>query len=149
MIALRWIIAVAAMAFVLPAHAATTDPIQIIYRTSGVTDNGASATAFHCTNLSAVTELVRVVVRHRTGEIAGNVEVPLPSFNTVTGSTRLTALFIGFSLATGIVNQGTAVVASTTTFIFCSAMIVETTASTPQGIALHLVRFNPMPDTTE
>jgi len=41
------------------------------------------------------------------------------------------------------------VIASTTTFIFCSAMIVDAGASTPQGIALHLVRFNPMPGTTE
>src|SRR5215216_5387157 len=83
MIALRWIIAVAAMAFVLPAHAATTDPIQIIYRTSGVTTSFPTTTVFHCTNLSAVTEVVRVVVRDRDGPVVANVEVPLPNFNTV------------------------------------------------------------------
>src|SRR5215216_6343252 len=146
--ALRWIIAVAAMAFVMPAHAATTDPIQIIYRTSGVTDNNAWATVLHCTNLSAVTETVRVVVRNGNGAIAANVDQFLPTFGSQTFETRNTApLFGGFNLATGVL-QGSAVIASITTFIFCSAMIVDA-ALTPHGIALHLVRFNPMPGTTE
>src|SRR5215216_127602 len=146
MIALRWIIAVAAMAFVLPAHAATTDPIQIIYRTSGVIDSGSGpnlgvATSFHCTNLSGVTETVRIVVRESNGAVVGNVEVSLLSFHTVTFSTHLTILFSDIVLQMGPVIRGTAVVASTTTFIFCSAMIVDAAASTPIGISLHLVRF--------
>src|SRR5215216_3332414 len=133
--ALRWLIAVAAMAFVLPAHAATTDPIQVIYRTSGVTQLTA-ATVIHCTNLSAVPEIVRVVVRGETGAILANVELPVANFRTVTFSTASTALFPGeVPLPTGGFVRGTAVVAAISVFLFCSAMIVEAANPFPEGIA--------------
>src|SRR5215216_2839811 len=68
--ALRWITAVAAMAFALPAQApgAVGDTEQILYRVSGVFDSGGVfntgvATAFHCTNFSGVTETIRIVLR--------------------------------------------------------------------------------------
>jgi len=91
------------------------------------------------------------VVRNTDGNITGNVDVPIASFNTVTVSTIPTALWAPFGevVLSTFVTRGTAVVASTTTFIFCSAMILEAQSSSPQGIALHLVRFNPMPGTTE
>src|SRR5215216_4696089 len=81
---LRWIIAVAGVAFVLPAHAATTDPIQIIYRMWGVLNAPPAATVINCTNLSAVPEIVRVVVRGETGVVRANAELPVATFVIVT-----------------------------------------------------------------
>src|SRR5262249_39929881 len=68
--AIHWIIAAAALAFVLPAEAdaAVGDPEMVIYRFPGVADNGGGAgvgvaTVFHCTNFSGVQETLRIVTR--------------------------------------------------------------------------------------
>ena len=45
--------------------------------------------------------------------------------------------------------QGSAVIASTTTKLFCSAMLVDASTSTPNGIALHMVRRNAFGNTME
>jgi hypothetical protein len=52
--AIHWITAAAALTFVQPAQAATTDSEMIIYRFPGVRDDGGGAfagvaTVFHCT----------------------------------------------------------------------------------------------------
>src|SRR3954452_19091577 len=75
--AIHWTITAAALAFVQPAQAATTDPEVIIYRFPGVFDDGSSAgvgtaTVFHCTNFSGVTETIRLVTRRDDGSLLTN-----------------------------------------------------------------------------
>src|SRR5262249_26223436 len=59
--AIHWIIAAAALLSAQPAQAGVNDPEVIIYRFSGLFDNGGAdfqgvATVFHCTNFSGVDE---------------------------------------------------------------------------------------------
>src|SRR3954462_1939746 len=75
--AIHWIIAAAALSFLQPAQAATTDPEVIIYRFPGVKDDGGSglngvATVFHCTNFSGATENIRFVTRTFDATIKNN-----------------------------------------------------------------------------
>jgi hypothetical protein len=157
----RWIIAVAALAFMFPtltqeAPAAATDQIFIIYRASGVKDNsgapnGGVATSVHCTNTSAVSERLNIVVRDSVGNIRATATFTLDSFHTFTASTHETVLFsdAAGALNTGNISQGFFSIGSTTTNMFCSAMIMDAASAGAVGIPLHLVRYNSAPGTIE
>jgi len=152
--ALRSMLATAALALVTPAQAGVNDPELIIYRASGVLDNGGAAstgtaTAFSCTNFSGVGELIRVVVRGATGALLANVGFSFGHLETINFTTKGTALYAAQVMNTGVVVRGTAAIATTTVNITCTAMLVDAGASVPQGIALRMVRFNPIPGTVE
>ena len=128
---------------------ATTDPLVRLYRISGVRDNGAGneagiATSFHCTSASTVDESVRIIVRHFDGTLAGSRTFTLAPRRTVTISTHFTRLFFEDAvLSRGIViNSGSAEILATSVEIFCSGMIVNAATALPDGITLHVVRFN-------
>src|SRR5262245_26453552 len=96
------VIAAAALAFVQPAQAASTDPEIIIYRFSGVLDNGGLshqgiATAFHCTNFSGVQESLRIVVRDSAGIIRGNFSQLINHLQSLTLSTHSIAIYNDFA----------------------------------------------------
>ena len=149
---LRSMIAVAALAFTMPAQAAQGDPEIIIYRVSGVLDDGASngtATSFHCTNFSGVTENVRFVVRGPGAVILFNNFFPIIHLHTLTVSTKEVVIYSDVSLGTGPVQQGTAAIAATSVNVTCTAMQVLPQGALPQGIALHMTRFSPIPGTQE
>jgi hypothetical protein len=167
---LCWIVAFAALASVLPAHAqnrattptlapptsSTTDPVILIYRVTGVRDDGAAAragtaTALHCTNLSEVAETLQILVRDFTGSLVSNVSRTLNSAQTFTAVTHIAAVFAeDITMSPGsIIDQGYAAIGSTTTSIVCSAMLVNAAATSPVGISLHMVRYNPSPGTLE
>jgi len=164
MTSLRCLIAVAALAFTVPAQVAVpaqagvNDPEVLIYRGAGVIDNGGmgltgNATAFHCTNFSGVPENIRFVVRTATGTLAANsAAAAVAHLNTVTALTKDTVLFfigIRLMLNTGSVPAGTVAIAATSINVTCTAMLVDATTMTPAGIKLHLTRFNPIPATEE
>jgi hypothetical protein len=144
-------IAVAALAFTLPAQAGINDPETIIYRASGVIDDNAGfATAFFCTNFSGVTENLRVVIRGANAAIAANVAVPLPHLNTVALATRDTQLLAAeTSLATGVVNTGTVAIAATSINVTCTANLFQFFTSNPIMAPLHMTRFSPIAGTLE
>ena len=165
---LSFVVAVAIISAILPAQAqdragraqsagaplAITDPLKLIYRVSGVADNGGGAnagvaTAFHCTNFSQVTETISFVVRNFDGTKKADQSFALASLATGTASTHITALFVDGPLATGLINQGSAQIQSTSLQVHCSAMIVDAAATVPQGIALHMVRINPASNSQE
>jgi hypothetical protein len=149
---LRLMVAVAALAFTMPAQAAQVDPEVIIYRVSGVLDDGISngtATSFHCTNFSGVAENVRFVVRGPTAVILANQAFAIPHLHTFTASTKEVSIYADVSLATGAVQQGTAAIAATSVNVTCTAMQVLPQGALPQGIALHMTRFNPIAGTQE
>src|SRR5262245_40032599 len=96
--AIHWIIAAAAFVFAEPVQAGINDPEVIIYRISGLVDSGGPpstgvVTAFHCTNFSGVIETVRLVARTTLGSLLSNSELSVSHLQTVTWTTRGSALF--------------------------------------------------------
>jgi len=153
--AIHWIIATAALAYAQPVQAAVGDPEVIIYRFPGVRDDGGAdftgtATVFHCTNFSGVSENMRFVTRDTASTLKTNVPVGISHLATKTVSTHNTNAYDEFNvLSTGLVNQGTTAIAATSTNIICTAMTIDASASTPIGVALRGIRFNPVPGSQE
>ena len=154
--AIRWIIPAAALTFVQPAQAATTDPEVIIYRFPGVRDDGAAenlgvATVFHCTNFSGVAENIRLVTRDTAGNLLTNRVFNVTHLATVTTPTHPTVLYTDTltTLNTGLVAQGTTAIAATSINVICTAVTIDASAGLPNGFALRGVRFNPAPGSQE
>jgi hypothetical protein len=70
---------------------------------------------------------------------------------TLTMSTHGTTVFFeNYFLVPGIeIGQGSGHILATSNKIFCSAMIVDAAVAVPQGITLHMVRYDPVPGTQE
>jgi hypothetical protein len=133
-----------------PAQAASAT----IYVVSGVYDSGSGsnagvATSFHCTNLDRAQNTVTVTVHDTIGAVAGGGPTTLSRRQSVTVSTHFTTLFADASLSSGQVTQGYAVIAATSSNLVCSEMIVDASASVPNGIALHMQRRTPLANTQE
>jgi hypothetical protein len=143
-----------AIAMAAPAGAATTDPEVIIYRFPGVIDSGGaagtgSATVFHCTNFSGVTENIRFATRTAGGDLPSNAVVPINHLQTVSVSTKLIASYAIINLATGAVTQGTTAIAATSINVICTGMTIDAANQKPDGIALRGIRFSPVPGSQE
>ena len=152
--AIHWIVAAAALAFVQPAQAATTDPEIIIYRFPGVRDDGSAnsvgvATSFHCTNFSGVTETIRWVTRDFDGTLKSNASLMIGHLGTVTASTHGTNAYSETGLATGAVAQGTTAIAATSINVICTAVTIDASTAAPIGVALRGIRFSPVPGSQE
>jgi hypothetical protein len=141
----------------VPAIKAADDPLQVIYRVSGVLDNGGgggvgTATVFFCTNFSGVEERVRISLRRRE---SGGAPVNNTG-NYDPGETRTFATHSGVfynldqQLANGVIfQQGSAVIYATSVNVHCSAAQVDASAAAPVSIALHMVRLNPVNNSQE
>ena len=134
---------------------AVGDPLKILYSVSGVADNGGAdntgwATTFHCSSLSSVTETVTFLVRNFNGAILANQSRSLLPSATLTVSTHATLFTEDLPFLTpGVaVNQGLGVIRASSVKVVCSAMLVVA-GSVPQGVALHMVRFNPITGSQE
>ena len=160
----RWMMAAAAVALALPVQAqdprygstaqqpapqAVSDPLKVIYRVPGVRDTAGIATVFSCTSNSSVEELLKSTVRKDDGSEAGFAQIPIPARSTRVVATRDTNAFTESASGFATDLQGIATISASTTNVFCSAMLVDPTPTTPNGIALHMVRFNPHPGTEE
>jgi hypothetical protein len=136
-----------------PTPLAVGDPAKVLYYVPGVLDNGGVGagfvTVFHCSSLSPVTERMSFVVRNYSGALLVNKTLDVTSLRTVTVVTHQPSnLSFDLNLNTGPVIQGFAVIRSTSTNTWCSAMSVDAT-SPVQGVALHMVRSNAAPGTQE
>jgi len=156
--AIRSTTAVAAMIACLtasqPAQAALGDAEVIIYRFPGVRDNGGAdntgvATTFHCTNFSGVPETIRIVVRDFDSTLKANLPFVVIHLATLTMSTHQTTFYSDGSLSAGVVAQGTAAIAATSTNIICTAVTLDAASASPDGFALRGIRFNPVPGSQE
>jgi len=148
------LMAVATVACVLPAQAATNDPEIIIYRAAGVMDDGGVtgagvATVFQCTNVSAVAENIRFVVRNSTSFIVANLVFTVGQLQTRTVTTHLTSTYGGSVLNPGVIIDGTAAIAATSPNVLCTAKTVDAAPVVPSGIVLPMVRFNAIAGTQE
>ena len=152
-----WIIAAAALAFVLPAPASAGvgDPEVIIYRFPGVRDDGGAnntgvATVFHCTNFSGVDETIRLVTRDADGTLKTNIANVIPHLVTLTFGTHFVVAYAGeISLSTASVGQGTTAIAATSINIICTCETIDASAAVPIGVARRGIRFNPVPGSQE
>src|SRR5262249_32182544 len=146
----RCMIAVAALAFTMPAQAAVGDPEVLIYRVAGAVDDGGGgglATSFFCTNFSGVAETLQILLRDPDGTPIGtNQAFSINHLQTVILSTHDATTYTDTNLATGAF-QGTAAIAATSPNVTCTAMQVQTNITIPTGIALHMTRFSPAPGT--
>lgn len=131
------------------APQAFSDPQKLIYLVSGVRATGGEAmtgvaTSFLCTNKSAETQAIRIRVFDAGGNLVGDRISTVAAGFTVTMSTHSTALFIEHvQLSPGIaIAQGTASIMATTSGVICSAMMIDASVAVPNGIALHMVRYN-------
>jgi len=149
-------IAAATLLTTVPAIAASTDPLRVIYKVSGVLDSGAGpnmgyATVFFCTNFSSVEERVRISLRPK------NAGAPINNtFNFDPGETQTFATHQALAynedntLAAGIIfRQGSAIISATTVNVHCSTAQVNATATVPVSIALHMVRIRPKSNSQE
>ena len=156
--ACHWMVAVAGIAFGLPApaSAAVGSPEVILYRFPGVLDQGGAeftgvVTAFHCTNFSGVTETIRFVTRNGDGNILiSNQTVSIPHLATKTAATRGPFSYGAHVLLAPLgVIGGTTAIAATSTNIICTAMIIDATGPVPNGVSLRGIRFSPVPGSEE
>jgi hypothetical protein len=133
-----------------PAHAA----VSVVYMISGVLDNGAGdgvglASAFHCTNLAGTANTVTIAVHNSLGKVVANESRSIPSKQTYTWTTHQQSMFAAINLETGAVFQGYAVISAANPNLTCSSMIMNAAVNEPQGIALHMQRRAPLPNSQE
>jgi hypothetical protein len=133
-----------------PAHAAAS----VVYMISGVLDNGAGdgvglATAFHCTNLAGTNNNMTIAIHNSLGKVVGGDSRSIPPKETVTWTTHQQSMFAAINLETGAVFQGYAVISATNPNLTCSSMMMNAAVNEPRGIALHMQRRAPLPNTQE
>ena len=140
-----------------PAWAITFPSLTTIYVGAGIYDSGTgdhngSATAFHCSNVSGVNVQVRFAVLAANGAFQGGFTRTLSHGQAAVAVTHLTNAFLdtGNSMGvSGILSSGTVNIETTNSGVFCTAMIVDATSGTLDGVDLHLVRINPHPGSVE
>ncbi len=160
---LPFIAAIALLAASLPAHAQSAqdakdvgDKRKVIYRVAGVRDNGGLANAgiatlFQCTNLSPLDEMFEFNLRSSSGETIssqGFIFGPRISF-TVATHTTLAFIETAVMKPGTVISTGVMTIFSTNINAVCNAMIVDASTASPQGIALHMQRYNPIAMTQE
>src|SRR5262249_18746715 len=136
----KWIVAAALIGFALPARAATTDPMKVLYVWSGARDSGESveagvASTIHCSSFSGTSELLQIAVKNGSG-VSVTVTGPsfsIPSGGTLTFSTHPTNSYTETFLFTGALSQGSMAVLATSISIFCTAQVLNAADTVPVG----------------
>jgi hypothetical protein len=149
--AMKHLVAATAIAVTLaqPAAGITFPSLTTIYVGSGVYEFDNVATIVHCSNVSAVTTQIRVLVLNGSGAVAASDTRVLQHGQSLSFSTGHTAGFGGINIQTGVL-QGLVNIESLQSAVFCTAHHADKTAFGPSaGTAIHLVRINPHPGTVE
>ena len=130
--------------------------LTLIYRASGLRDNGRAtnagvATSIHCTNLTTTSQQVQYILRDFNGALGANPTFTLASTRTHTSSTHGTVLFNedAFLSPGRVYEQGLLAILATNPNVICSVHVVDASDSDPNGIDLHLVRYSAAPGTQE
>ena len=148
-----FVAAALAAALAQPAAAVTFPQLTTIYVGPGVQDTtGSSATTgtlITCSNVSGATAAVRILFLTSAGGIAAQTTISLLHGATRNITTRVINSVNQSTLATGAIDGGVVNIESTQSGVFCSAMILDSATSGPNGAALHLIRVNPHPGTVE
>ena len=145
-----------ALAGATPARAITFPALTTIYIASGASDHSPGvagrATFVTCTNMSGLTASVRYQFRGGSGTLLAGGTLLLSNLATHSITTEGSVFLTQISLPTGAFFGGTVQILSTQSAVYCSAMLINATTvldGGAEGIALHMVRFNPHPGTVE
>ena len=130
--------------------------LTLIYRASGLRDNGRAtntgvATSIHCTNLTTTSQQVQYILRDFDHTLGASPTFTLAAGRTHTSSTHGTVLFNeDANLSLGrVYEQGLLAILATNPNVICSVHVVDAAVAIPNGIDLHLVRYNAAPGTQE
>ena len=136
-----------------PAASITFPSLTTIYVAAGVEDSGAFSTntalAVFCSNVSGQTANVRFLILNSSGGVELNATRTLDHGEAKTIATQNIASIGEEALLTGAIVGGTLNIESTQSGVFCTAYLMDTDTSGPNGVALHLVRINPHPGAVE
>lgn len=143
--------------FPMTAHAGSDRGGKLtIYHVAGVVNSGDvgetfGATVIHCTNLSQSRAAMEVSLRDGTGVVKAVVKYSIAKNATMTFSTKFTKAFSDdVTPAQSVdIEQGSATVRSSARKVICSAAQVDAASDAPNGVALHMVRLNPISGTVE
>ena len=126
-----------------------------IYEASGVRDSGSAedtgvATTVFCSNLHPQTQQLRITIRNDSGFVAASQTFEISSFSTLTKSTHGTLLSESLPfLSPGVfIGRGVVLIAATAPQITCTVQVLDAATGVSIG-DLHMVRFNPRPNTQE
>jgi hypothetical protein len=140
----HWIVVAGALASALPAQAATTDPVTLVYRASGAINNPSInsnlGTTVFCSSFSTVTESIEIVVRADNGVIFINSTQNVEPFGLLTELTPNLSNVNFF---------GTLSIGSTTASVSCTVLATYSINNVLVTVPLHLQRYNPIPNTSE
>jgi hypothetical protein len=137
------------------------DPSVLLYRFTGLVDtagdpNTGSVTVFQCTSFSPAAESLRVQIRNFQGMVVADESVTLPGNQTWTIVTRDQAAYFSLTNYTSLnlqsgemLDQGSARIWATTTRILCTAQVIRASAELFNGLQVHGIRFNPLPDSQQ
>jgi len=121
----------------LPADAKVQEGLDIIYRFSGVTDDGEQgsasrreATSIHCTNVSTSTTQVEVQIFQWNGTDVYTGTVNMPVNRTFTFSTQNTTIYfddilLGGSPGTDAIFQGSGIIFADNPNVICTAQALD------------------------
>src|SRR5258708_2957109 len=130
--------------------------LTMIYTVPGVTDSGGAsdtgvATTLHCLNIDAAIKQIQVVYRGSNGALVSAHTYNVNPKQDFTVSTHSTVVFgEDTTLATGTgVRSGSFAISATSPNFVCTAMVVDAAATVPNGIALHMMRRNPVAGSQE
>lgn len=136
--------------FFTPVQATTFSSARLIYVAASVGDHSFAGTAVPCVNLSGQNARITWSFFNNGGSSVGSL-----TLNVAHGRTVIVATYHGISVLSDRLVlsakdfQGRLAVYSTQSGVFCSAILGHPTLGEPQGIELHMVRFNPHPGTVE
>jgi len=136
----------------MPAQATTFSTPRLIYIAAGVADWNSPlvATVVPCANLSGQNATIKWTFIRENGVVAGIFTATVAHGRTTFVSTENGAAIFGQNPVLSAHDfQGRVSVASTQSGVFCSALLAHSTSPDPQGMELHLVRFNAHPGTVE
>jgi hypothetical protein len=138
-----------------PALAGVSDPLKLLYIFPGARDNGGAAgtgvaMSVHCTSFSPATEKLNYTVLNFDSSKKALLDLNIGAGQTRTASSHDTVLYAeDLILNTGVLNQGRVVIRATAANIVCTAHILDASAAVPNGIDLHGLRLNGVPNSQE
>jgi hypothetical protein len=132
------------------ARAATT----LIYRISGVEGSGVnyagSGTIILCTNPTSNPVDVSTQIFKIDGTASGGLMArTFAAKQTSTFGTQFHNIYSENDVTHVSVSTGYALVKTSDTKVFCTALLLDSSASVPAGVPLHMVRYHPLSGTQE
>lgn len=134
-----------------PVSSQAGSALKVIYRFSGVRDDGYQgtagrklATALHCSNPSGKAVTMRVRLLGYYGNVYSDQTYTVQPAWTLSILTQAITSLSGVQLNTGSIAEGQGVVMASSNALVCSAMFMDAINNPPNfATGLHMERYNP------